>query len=63
MSKKWGNICSKFRFEIKLVAQNSPHDFDFFSIGMGADCSFALNSIETQAPHPPFFGHNKSFLG
>jgi len=32
-----------------------------FSIAMGADYSFELNSIETFAPQ--FFGHNNLFLG
>ena len=32
-----------------------------FSIAMGADYSFELNSIETYAPQ--FFGHNNLFLG
>ena len=32
-----------------------------FSIAMGADYSFALNSIETYAPQ--YFGHNNLFLG
>ena len=31
-----------------------------FSIAMGADYSFELNSIETYAPQ--FFGHNDLFL-
>ena len=32
-----------------------------FSIAMGADYSFELNSIETYAHE--FFGHNNLFLG
>jgi hypothetical protein len=32
-----------------------------FSIAMGADYSFELNSIETYDPQ--FFGHNNLFLG
>ena len=32
-----------------------------FSIAMGADYAFELNSIETYAPQ--FFGHNDLFLG
>ena len=33
------------------VAPKRPQDFDFFSIAMGADYSFELNSIDTYAPN------------
>ena len=43
-----------------LVTPKRPHEL-IFSIAIGANYSFELNSIETQAPQ--FFGHNDSFLG
>ena len=37
------------------------HRILIFSMAMGPDYSFELNSIETYAPQ--FFGHNDLFLG
>jgi hypothetical protein len=57
----WPIFCGKWAGLAVLFSSKPAPRILIFSIPMGADYSFELNSIETYAPK--FFGHNNLFLG